>query len=100
MIGKAMLAITCSGGSTTPYGRSASTRSSGTNTSSIVTSLLAVPRMPRVSQLSCTVTPGSLNGTAMLRTRSPRSGSSYGNIVDITVPTGDWLAKILRPLTL
>ena len=44
-------------GSTTPYGRSASTRSSGTNTSSIVTSLLAV-RMPRVSQLSCTLTPG------------------------------------------
>ena len=31
-----MLAITCSGGSSTPYGRSASTRSSGTNTSSIV----------------------------------------------------------------
>ena len=36
MTGMAMLAITCSGGSTTPKGRRASTRSSGTKTSSIV----------------------------------------------------------------
>ena len=33
MIEKPMLAMTCSGGSITPYGRSASTRSCGTNTS-------------------------------------------------------------------
>ena len=54
MIGKATLEITCKGGSITPYGRSASTLSSGTNTSSSTMSLLAVPRMPRVSQLSAT----------------------------------------------
>ena len=96
---KPIEAMTCSGGSRTPYGRSAMTFSSGTNTSSMVMSLLAVPRMPIVSHVSWTVTPGSLNGIAMLRTRRPRSGSSYGNIVDITVPAGDWLAKILCPLT-
>ena len=93
-----MLAMTWGGGSSTPYGRSASTRSSGTKTSSMVTSLLPVPRMPRASQLSWTVTPGP-NGTAMFSTRGPRSGSSYTNIVDITEPAGDWLAKALTPLT-
>ena len=31
--------------------------------------------------------------------RRPRSGSSNVNIVDITAPTGDWLANCLRPLT-
>ena len=93
-----MLQMTCSGGSTTPCGRSARIRSSGTNTSSIVTSLLAVPRMPIASHVSWTVTP-SPNGTAMLSTRRPRSGSSNVNIVDITAPTGDWLANCLRPLT-
>ena len=98
-IGMATLAITWSGGSSTPWGRSAVTRSSGTNTSSMVMSLLPVPRMPSVSQLSCTVTPGSAIGTDMLSTRRPWSGSSNGNNVTITVPAGDWLAKILRPLT-
>ena len=55
MIGIAMLPITWSGGSTTPCGRLASTRSSGTKTSSSTTSLLAVPRMPSVFQLSSTL---------------------------------------------
>ena len=55
--------------------------------------------MPIASQLSSTVTPSADIGTAMLRTMRPSSGSSYGNIVDITAPVGDWLAKILRPLT-
>ena len=86
MIGMAMLPITCSGGSITPYGRLAATRSSGTNTSSRTMSLLAVPRIPRVSQLSRTVTPSLARGTAMLSTRRPCSGSSNPNIVDITVP--------------
>ena len=58
MIGTAKLPISCNGGSITPYGRSGPTRSSGTNTSVTVTSLLAVPRIPSVFQLSCTVTPG------------------------------------------
>ena len=49
--------------------------------------------------MSSTVTPSAAIGTAMLSTIRPSSGSSYGNIVDSTVPTGDWLAKILRPLT-
>ena len=49
--------------STTPKGRLARTRSSGTKTSSTVMSLLAVPRMPRVSQSSRWRTPPSL-GTA------------------------------------
>ena len=35
----------------------------------------------------------------MLSTRSPRSGSSNVNMVDRTVPAGDWLTKDLRPLT-
>ena len=35
----------------------------------------------------------------MFRTMRPSSGSSKGNMVDKTVPTGAWLAKILRPLT-
>jgi hypothetical protein len=35
----------------------------------------------------------------MFSTRRPRSGSSYANIVDITVPAGDWLANTLWPLT-
>ena len=81
-----MLAMTCSGGSTTPYGRSASTRSCGTNTSVRTTSSLAVPRMPSTSQLSATSTPSDASGTAMFSTRMPRSGSSHGNIVDMTVP--------------
>ena len=71
-----MLPITWSGGSMTPYGRLASTRSSGTKTSSSTMSLLAVPRMPRVSQLSSTLTPSEANGTARLSTRRPSSGSS------------------------
>ena len=58
MIGKAMLRMTCNGGSTTPCGRSASTRSSGTKTSFNSTSLLAVPRMPIASHVSTTWTPG------------------------------------------
>ena len=35
-----------------------------------------VPRMPRVSQLSRTVTPSARSGTAMLRTLRPSAGSS------------------------
>ena len=84
-----MLAMTCSGGSITPYGRSASTRSCGTNTSVSTTSSLAVPRMPRTSQLSATTTPSEASGTAMFSTRMPRSGSRNVNIVDITVPRED-----------
>jgi hypothetical protein len=99
MIGMAMLAITWRGGSITPYGRLATTRSSGTKTSSMTMSLLAVPRMPSVSQLSRTVTPASAMGTAMFNTRRPCSGSSNANIVDIIVPYDDWLAKTLRPDT-
>ena len=99
MTGMAMLAITCSGGSTTPKGRRASTRSSGTKTSSMSTSWLPVPRIPSVSQLSCTVTPSARTGTAMLRTTG--SGPSWStNIVENTSPTGTWLAKTLRPVTL
>ena len=93
------MAITCSGGSTTPNGGSASTRSSGTKAPSTTVSLLAVPRIPSVSQVSSTRTRSSAIGTAMFSTRSPRSGSSEVNIVDITVPAGDWLANDLRRLT-
>ena len=96
----ALLRITWSGGSIRPWGRRASTRSSGTNTSTSSTSWLPVPRMPMASQVSSTVTPSDAMGTAMLSTIRPSSGSSNGNIVERTVPTGDWLAKILRPLTL
>jgi hypothetical protein len=55
--------------------------------------------MPRVSQLSATLTPSAAIGTATLRTRRPCSGSSWTNIVDITVPLPDWLAKRLTPDT-
>ena len=99
MIGKATLAMTCSGGSTTPYGRFASTFSSGTNTSERRMSLLAVPRMPRTSQVSMTVTPSAESGTATLSTRRPCSGSSRTNMVDMTDPCRDWLANRLRPET-
>ena len=93
-----MLAMTWSGGSTTPHGRRASTLSSGTKTSSISTSWLAVPRMPRVSQLSRTVTPSARTGTAMLSTTGVPSSSST-NIVENTSPAGTWLQKDLRPET-
>ena len=76
MIGRAWERITWNGGSSTPWGRLASTRSSGTNTSSITIELLPVPRMPIVSQSSRTVTPSAAIGTAMLSTRRPCSGSS------------------------
>ena len=94
----AMLAITCSGGSTTPNGRRARTFSSGTKTSWMSTSWLPVPRMPSVSQLSSTVTPSAFTGTAMFRTTGS-SPSSSTNIVENTSPTGTWLAKTLCPLT-
>ena len=55
--------------------------------------------MPRVFQLSSTRTPSEANGTARLRTRRPSSGSSYVAIVDITVPTVDWLANRLWAVT-
>ena len=74
MIGIAMLTMTCSGGSITPYGRLASTRSSGTNTSSMTTSWLPVPRMPRVSQLSSTVTPAIGHGHGHVQHARPLVG--------------------------
>ena len=52
MTTKPMLEMTCNGASISPWGRSASTRSSGTKTSSKSTSWLDVPRMPSVSQCS------------------------------------------------
>ena len=55
MGGMALLRMTCSGGSIMPYGRRASTRSSGTKTSSSSMSWLPVPRMPMASQVSSTV---------------------------------------------
>ena len=67
--------------------------------SSTFTSWLPVPRMPRVSQLSATVTPSDANGTARFSTRCPRSGSSYVAMVDIAVPAVDWLANRFVPLT-
>ena len=98
MIGKAMLAMTCSGGSTTPYGRFASTFSSGTNTSS--------RRMSWSRCRACRGCPGvydrhasAESGTATLSTRLPCSGSSKANMVDMTDPCRDWLANRLRPET-
>lgn len=95
----AMLTITWSGASISPKGRSASTRSWGTNTSVSTTSPLPVPRIPNVFQLSITSTPSLANGTDMFSTPRPRSGSRRANIVAITAPAGDWLAKTLRPDT-
>ena len=62
-------------------------------------SLLAVPRMPSVSQVSSTVTP--LVGHRHRHVEHPQAvlGSLYVNIVDMTVPAGDWLANTLRPFT-
>ena len=94
-----MLRITWSGPSILPWGRRASTRSSGTNTSFSSMSWLPVPRIPSASHVSSTVTPSLATGTAMFSTMRPSSGSSYGNIVERTVPAGAWLQKILRPLT-
>ena len=62
-------------------------------------SWLAVPRMPRVSQVSMTLTPCAERGTATLSTRRPCSGSSKANMVDMTDPCWDWLANRLRPET-
>ncbi len=88
MTGKALLMMTCSGPSTTPYGRRARILSSGTNTSSISTSWLPVPRIPSVSQLSSTVTPSAFTGTAMLSTTLSSPSASSTNIVEKTSPTG------------
>ena len=76
-------------------GRSARTRSSGTNTSS--TTIFAAPRRtcPTCPQLSTRRAPGSLSWHRHVERAGATLGSSNGNIVDIAMPTGPWLAENL-----
>ena len=76
MGGMAMLRMTCSGPSIRPWGRRARTCWSLTKTSFSSMSWLPVPRMPRASQVSRTVTPSLDVGIAMFSTTRPSSGSS------------------------
>jgi hypothetical protein len=92
-------AATVSGTPNSPHGRRATMRSAGTSTSSKTRSWLAVPRMPRVSQVSSRRTPGAPSGTEKCRTSAPSPGSPTTAQVDTTVAAGAWLQNILRPLT-
>ena len=97
--GAKWMAAAVSGVPNSPQGRRPATLSVDTKTSSKVRSWLAVPRMPRGSQVSSSRTPGAATGTAKCSTSAPGPGSPITAVVATTVASGDWLQNALRPLT-
>ena len=76
MAGSAVAATMCHTCDQRPDGRRTVIAASGTKTASSVTSWEPVPRMPRVRQLSCRVTPGASSGMTNCTTVGPSAGSS------------------------
>ena len=73
------------------------TFSAGRKTPSNTTSWLAVPRMPRVSQVSMMCTPGADSGTPACSTTASGPGGPSTAEVEMTPATGAWVQNTLRP---
>ena len=90
---------TMNGSLASPAGTTRPMRASGTNTSSSTVSWLCVGRMPSVSQVSTTVTPGLVRSTKACTICGPPGASGSMAWAPSQVQAGPLEPNCLRPVS-